>query len=151
MILIHGECGSGKSAALRALESAPPAGVRAVYVPVPTLDFGDLARWCVERLRLGSEGPPAVALREHARRAQIALLIDDADLLPLETALAIRQLERDAAGNLAVVAACESEARETAAIVALGEVSRALAMTSEHGGFNVTISMGVAEPPRPPI
>jgi hypothetical protein len=126
VILIRGDCGNGKSAALRALEAAPPAGSRAVYVPVPTLDFAGIARWCLDRLGLASQQEPALALREAARRQRIVLLIDDADLLPLDTALALRHLERDAAGTLSIVAACASEDPVNGPIVALGPPARTL-------------------------
>jgi hypothetical protein len=128
VILIRGECGSGKSAALRALEVAPPAGFRAAYVPVPTLDFSGIARWCLDRLGIESQQEPAAALREAAKRQRIALLIDDADLLPLDAALALRHLEREAAGNVVVVAACRSDGPANEPIVALGPTAGAIVL-----------------------
>ncbi|HEU4431592.1 MAG TPA: hypothetical protein VFT98_22725, partial [Myxococcota bacterium] len=50
VLLIHGDYGSGKSAVLRALEELPPSGLRPAYVPVPTLDFSGIARWCLDCL-----------------------------------------------------------------------------------------------------
>jgi hypothetical protein len=55
---------------------------------------------------------------------RLALLVDDAEKLPLEAALALRQLEREAAGNVCVVAACPSDQRDTPAITALGPAAR---------------------------
>ncbi|HEY8119963.1 MAG TPA: ATP-binding protein [Myxococcota bacterium] len=128
MILIHGGCGSGKSAALRALEAEPPAGLRAVYVPVPTLDFAGLARWCLDRLSLSAAPDPVSALRSIAQRQRIALLVDDADLVPLDAALALRHLERESGGSLTIVAACESQEQTSASILALGAPLHAITL-----------------------
>ena len=132
MILIHGECGSGKTAALRALEAAPPPGFRAVYVPVPTLDFTGMARWCLDRLHIAPGADPVAKLRESLRQTRVALLIDDAESMPLDAALAVRQLERDGRGGALVVAACASDQRETPALAALGVPAREIAV--EVGG-----------------
>jgi hypothetical protein len=133
MILVLGEVGSGKTNALRAFESAPPAGVRAVYVPVPTLDFTGLATWCLDRLgEAPGEDAPA-GLRAVCKRGRIALLIDDADRLPLEAALALRQLERDAAGGLGLVAATSTDQRESSPLVALGAPARTIEVAGGRG------------------
>lgn len=151
MILIHGEFGSGKSAALRALEAAPPAGASAVYVPVPTLDFTGLARWALDRLRVAAGEDPALTLRELARRTRLALLIDDADVLPLETALALRRLEREAARGVLLVAACASERRDTPAIAALGPPAREIELPADGVGAVVALlapwSAGISDAP----
>jgi hypothetical protein len=147
VILIHGEFGSGKSAALRALEAAPPAGMRAAYVPVPTLDIEGLARWCLDRLQIAPGVDAIAALRESARRERLALLIDDADRLPLETALAVRQLERDAGGNLTLVSACAAEERGQPAIVALGPPAREVAVARGEG-MQATAQLRSALEPR---
>lgn len=131
MILIHGDCGAGKSAALHALDAVPPAGFRAVYVPVPTLDFSGLARWCLDRLGVAAEPEPIAALREALKRLRVVLLIDDADRMPLDAALAVRQLERD--GALALVAACGSDQQHCPAIVALGAPAHAIAIAPNQG------------------
>jgi len=120
LLLIHGDYGSGKSAALRALEESPPPGLRAAYVPVPTLDFSGLARWCLDRLGAEATPDPPAALRALAGRSRLLLLIDDADRLALDVALALRQLERDAHGGVVIVAACGSERIESPSLVALG-------------------------------
>lgn len=133
MILIHGDCGSGKSRALHALELAPPGDLRAVYVPVPTLDFAGLARWCLDRLNAPPAQDPIAALRAVVGRRRVLLLVDDAHRLPLETALALRQFERAAKGQLAVVAACGSEERRGPSVVALGEPAACIELAAERG------------------
>jgi hypothetical protein len=125
VLLIHGDYGSGKSAVLRALEETPPAGLRAVYVPVPTLDFSGIARWCLDCLGAPATSDPAAALRTAAGRSHVLLLVDDADRLALDVALALRQLERDANGGVAIAAACGSDCTESPSIVALGPPQRA--------------------------
>ncbi len=135
MILVHGECGSGKSTALRALEAAPPAGFRAAYVPVPTLDFPGIARWCASRLGLGEGGDPADALRAAATRAPIALLIDDAEDLPIEAAHELRRCEEKSLGAITVVAACGSDPleAESPAVAALGAPDHTVVVEPERG------------------
>jgi hypothetical protein len=147
VILIHGECGSGKSAALHALESAPPLGWRAVYVPVPTLDFAGLARWCLDRLGADPAESAATTLRELVADTRLLLLVDDADRLPIEAALALRQLEREAKGNVRVVAACASDVRDTPAIAALGPLTRELTLRAgdaEAAAAQVAAALGPA-------
>ena len=124
MIRIHGECGSGKSAALHALEAAPPVGWRAVYVPIPTLDFPGIASWCLEQLGEPPSAEPIAALRASAREARVILLVDDAELLPLDTALALRAFEHEPASGVAIVAACDRAERLSPALVALGSPAR---------------------------
>ncbi len=151
MILIHGDCGSGKSAALRSLEATPPAGFRAVYVPVPTLDFPGLARWCLDRLGLEAAPDPVASLRAAAKLQQLLLLIDDAERLPLDAALAARQLERDSDGAVAVVAACASDAVGHPAIVALAAISRAIVLApgkSEEAAAAVRDRLAPGSAPR---
>ena len=133
MILIHGDCGSGKSRALHALELAPPADLRAVYVPVPTLEFEGLARWCLDQLKAAAGDDPIAALRAVVGQRRVLMLVDDAHRLPLETALALRQFERAAKGQLAIVAACGSDERRSSAVVALGEPAACIALASERG------------------
>lgn len=133
MILIHGDCGSGKSRALHALELAPPADLRAVYVPVPTLEFAGLARWCLDQLKAAAGDDPIAALRAVVGQRRVLLLVDDAHRLPLETALALRQFERAAKGQLAIVAACGSEERRGSSIVALGEPAACIELAPERG------------------
>jgi hypothetical protein len=120
VLLIHGDYGSGKSAVLRALEETPPAGLRAAYVPVPTLDFSGIARWCLDCLGVPATSDPAAALRTAAEGSHVLLLVDDADRLALDVALALRQLERDTNGGVALAAACGSDCIESPSIVALG-------------------------------
>ena len=133
MILIHGDCGSGKSRALHALELAPPADLRAVYVPVPTLEFEGLARWCLDQLKAAAGDDPIAALRAVVGQRRVLMLVDDAHRLPLETALALRQFERAAKGQLAIVAACGSDERRSSAVVALGEPAACIALAPERG------------------
>jgi hypothetical protein len=133
MILIHGDCDSGKSRALHALEFAPPADYRAVYVPVPSLDFAGLARWCLDRLNATPGDDPIAALRAVVGQRRVLVLVDDAHRLPLETALALRQFERAAKGQLAVVAACGSDERGSSSVVALGEPAASFALEPERG------------------
>ncbi len=146
MLLIHGDCGSGKSRALHALGSAPPAEYRAVYVPVPTLDFAGLTRWCLDSLGAEAGEEPVAALREAVARGRLLVLVDDAQRLPLETALALRQFERDARGQLAVVAACGSEECRSSAVVALGEPAAVFALEPgfAHGPEEVAEDVRVA-------
>ena len=133
MILIHGDCGSGKSRALHALELAPPADLRAVYVPVPTLEFEGLARWCLDQLKAAAGDDPIAALRAVVGQRRVLMLVDDAHRLPLETSLALRQFERAAKGQLAIVAACGSDERRSSAVVALGEPAACIALAPERG------------------
>ena len=133
MILIHGDCGSGKSRALHALELAPPADLRAVYVPVPTLEFAGLARWCLDQLKAAAGDDPVAALRAVVGQRRVLMLVDDAHRLPLETALALRQFERAAKGQLVVVAACGSEERRGSSVVALGEPAACIELAPERG------------------
>jgi hypothetical protein len=128
MILIHGECGSGRTPALRALEAAPPAGFRAVYVPVPTLDLEGVARWSRDRLARHTAGEPIAALRELAKRQPLLLLLDDADSLPAATAAALAQFAWESAGAITLIAACETGARTSPALVALGAPERQIAL-----------------------
>lgn len=127
MISVHGEGRSGKSALLRALEASPPEGHRAVYVPVPTLDFTGLAHWCLDRLGEPVGADPVASLRAVAQRSHLLVLVDDAGSLALDTALALRALERDSRGGAVVVAAMDSEERERPAVVALGAPSEVVA------------------------
>jgi hypothetical protein len=135
LILVHGECGSGKSTALRALEAAPPAGFRAAYVPVPTLDFPGIARWCASRLGLGEGRDPADALHAAATRAPIALLIDDAEDLPIDAAHELRRCEEKSLGAITVVAACGSDPleAESPAVAALGAPDHTVVVGPERG------------------
>jgi len=136
VLLIHGDYGSGKSAALRALEESPPAGLRAAYVPVPTLDFSGIARWCLDCLGAPVTPDPPAALRTTAERSRVLLLVDDADRLALDVALALRQLERDANGGVAIAAACGSDRTDSAPIVALGPPQRSFEIAA--GAFERT-------------
>lgn len=134
MILLHGAYGSGKSRALRELEARPPAGWRCVYAPVPTLALDDLARWCLDRLRRGPAGDPLAELAAAAgSEARLALLVDDADSLPLPTALGLRKLEGDANGVLRVVAACDAGSLAAPGVTALGAPVERIALDPELG------------------
>ena len=161
MILIHGDCGSGKSRALHALELAPPADLSVVYVPVPTLEFAGLARWCLDRLNTPPGEDPIAAFRAVVGQRRVLVLIDDAPRLPLESALALRQFERNAKGNLAIVAACGSEEQGCSSVVALGAPAACIALEPERGrgaeavaaevraAFSGGAKQRAAAPPRP--
>jgi hypothetical protein len=133
MILIRGETGVGKSAALRALESDPPLGWRGAYVPVPTLDFPGLAGWCIERLGEPAEGNPVAALRAAHGRTRLLLLIDDADRLPLDTARDLAAFERTGTGTVAIIAACVSGTESRAALSALGPAAETIEVVRGSG------------------
>ena len=105
-ILVVGEAGSGKSQILRELEARPAGGRLPLYVPIPTLDFGDLATWCLGTLGRPWHGDPALAFELAISRlaAGVLLLIDDADHLPPETASRLAALCAASDGRLAIVA-----------------------------------------------
>lgn len=120
MILIHGECGSGRTSALRAIEAAPPPGFRAVYVPVPTLDLVGIACWCLDCLALGARAEPVAALRDFAKRQPLLLLLDDAERMPPATAESLASLARESAGAITLIGAGETSSRSCDSIAALG-------------------------------
>jgi hypothetical protein len=128
MILVHGECGSGRTSALRALEASPPAGFQAVYVPVPTLDLDGVARWCLDRIMPGEQAEPVAALREFAKRRPLLLLLDDVERMPLATAEALARLAWESTGAITLIGACETAARGCAGVVALGVPELAVAL-----------------------
>ncbi len=121
MLLITGEIASGKSRALHELEARPPLGWRPIYVPVPTLDLAGLVCWCLDRVGLPPGDDPVETLRSASATRAFLLLIDDAERLPVQTALGVRKLERDAgAQHLVVVVACDTENAQSPPLVALG-------------------------------
>ena len=106
-MLVVGDPGSGKTRILRELEERPPAGRRSLYVPVSTLTFEDLARWCLVSLGHAAGADPGGQFEAQLADSEqpLLLLIDDADHLPTETALALGRIAASAPGQLAVVAA----------------------------------------------
>lgn len=131
--------GHGKTLLLRLLAARLPAPLRAVYVPNPVLTPAELCTWT-----LGSLGSPpwadpvpvVAAYAEHRAAAGGALvwLVDDAQLLPEETARWLGHVLAHSKGALRLVlAAIEDERGKT--LDALGPRVRieALAKPMERG------------------
>ena len=114
VVLLVGDSGSGKSRILHELEGRPPASLNALYVPVPTLRFHDLATWCLVSLGRTADGDPAEIFADEISRIAggVLLLIDDADDLPLDTASRLAEIAAANDGNLVIVAAACPGARE---------------------------------------
>jgi type II secretory pathway predicted ATPase ExeA len=131
--------GHGKTLLLHLLAARLPPALRAVYVPNPALSPAELCAWTLGRL--GSPPwadpiPVVSAYAEHRAACGGALLwlVDDAHLLPEETARWLGHVVASSEGALRLVVAAVDDERGKA-LDALGAVVRvdALAQPMERG------------------
>ena len=105
-ILFSGPPGIGKTLALRLLVERLTPGLPAVYLPYPSLPASAIAAWALEELQHAAGSNPLAALLALAReRRGLALLIDDAQSLPRETAEELLQTTHHSDGTLRLVLA----------------------------------------------
>ena len=150
--------GSGKTALLRALREAPPARSLCVPVPIPTLEPGDFARWCLHALGEVPSASSMAALqhrgeREASRGRQLLLLIDDADRLPLATAEALGGLLRANSEGLRIVAVGYPRAEFEAVLEALDPATRRVELSSPGSTYERALreTWGVLNRPGAPV
>ena len=108
--------GLGKSLLLHLLATRLPPGLQAVYVANPALGPADLCTWTLGRLGAADWPDPIpvlAAFTEHCadRGGALIWLIDDAHLLPEETARWIGRLRAQSRGALRLVAAAVEDER----------------------------------------
>ncbi len=117
--------GMGKSLLLRVLAERLADHLRCVYLPYAALTLGDLCAWTIGLLGQPVPADPATGLRLLAQRTQaegsaIALLIDDANSMPIATAREFGSFLGDCGGSLRAVLADADDARTSRVIAALG-------------------------------
>jgi type II secretory pathway predicted ATPase ExeA len=131
--------GHGKTLLLHLLAARLPAALGAVYVPNPALTPAELCAWtlgCLGSPPWDDPIPVVSAYAEHRASCGGALvwLVDDAQLLPEETARWLGHVVAGAGGAIRLVVAAVDDERGKA-LDALGALSRvdALAQPMERG------------------
>ncbi len=125
-IALTGPAGLGKTLLLRLLARQMAGRVQCVYLPYPALPAEDLCRWTLHELGETPEGDPgdqlvATALRRAASATPVLLMIDDAALLPPESAARLAVLCEASEGALRVlVTAADGPERTREVLQALG-------------------------------
>ena len=104
-----GPSGVGKSLLLRVLARRAEAELHCVHVPVPTLDPEGIILWVASRLPGGRRLAGTEALLEVARERALLLFVEDAELLPEESARALGELHRASSGAIRAVLAVNAE------------------------------------------
>jgi type II secretory pathway predicted ATPase ExeA len=116
--LLVGLPGIGKTLLLRLLRRRLEARLEVIHLPYAALPPAALANWALNEMKVPSSWDPVGALAIRARNAHlegrggIVLLIDDAEVLPEETARALMDMVRDAEGGLRFVAAVDEGAAD---------------------------------------
>ncbi len=105
-----GPPGVGKSLLLRVLARRAEDALHCIHVPVPTLDPEGITLWVASRLPGGRRLGGSETLLEVARERPLLLLVEDAELLPADSARAIAELHRASAGAIRAVLAVNAEA-----------------------------------------
>jgi type II secretory pathway predicted ATPase ExeA len=111
VVWLTGPAGAGKTLLLRVLEERVAGDFAVLRVPYSKLDADEFFRWALDAL-----GEPRAADAERALAARLARganagdapliwVIDDSDLLPVSTLLALLQLQRGTAGALRLLLA----------------------------------------------
>jgi general secretion pathway protein A len=104
-----GPPGVGKSLLLRVLARRAEDALHCIHVPVPTLDPEGITLWVASRLPGGRRLGGTATLLEVARERPLLLLVEDAELLPADSARAIAELHRASAGAIRAVLAVNAE------------------------------------------
>ena len=111
--LLVGLPGIGKTLLLRLLKRRLESRLTVIHLPYAALPPAALANWALSAMNAQSSWDPVGALATRAQhlhqetRGAVLLLIDDAEVLPEETARALMGMTRDAKGGLRFVAAVE--------------------------------------------
>ncbi len=104
-----GPPGVGKSLLLRVLARRAEDELHCIHVPVPTLDPEGITLWVASRLPGGRRLGGSETLLEVARERPLLLLVEDAELMPGESARAIAEMHRASEGAIRAVFAVNAE------------------------------------------
>lgn len=149
-VTLSGPIGIGKTLLLRVLERRLRASLPCFFFAYPALSAEDLCRTMLVELDVEPTDAPEVVLlewlRRHAPSGRVVLIIDDADAMPRETALALGTLASATGGSLRLVLAASEgpDAEGVFAAVGDGRVDVRLArpMTAEETAVYVTARLG---------
>jgi type II secretory pathway predicted ATPase ExeA len=149
--VLTGAPGMGKSSLLRVLGQRLDEWAFVVYLPYGAMSPADLCEWI---LGITGEGVaqgenPVDALRGYARMLRreglfLAVLIDDADSLPLETARMVGGWIGESGGDICpVLAACEGERTEQV-LAAVGPYLRRVSLDEPMDARETELYVGHA-------
>lgn len=115
--LLLGPTGMGKSLLLRVLARRAEGDLHCIHVPVPTLDPEGVTLWISTRLPGGRRPAGTEALLEVANERPLLLLVEDAELLPAESAQTLAELHSASSGAIrAILAVNDTECPEHLAL-----------------------------------
>lgn len=156
--LLLGIPGVGKTLLLRLLGRRLAPEIRSVYLPYAALPPAALCAWALRVLELPASYDPTGAILAQARRPRpegqgLVLLVDDAEVLPEETARELGRIARESQGALRFVAAAErlATARLTDAFGEVATVSLVEPMSEDETTSYVAAHLENAELPEAAI
>jgi type II secretory pathway predicted ATPase ExeA len=123
---ILGLPGVGKTTLLHALARRVEGRLTPLTLPYAAMGLHDLAHWVLGLWERPAEGDDAeAALRDHCRRlasqgSALALLVDDADSMPLATARGLSKLAVECEGGLRLAVAATEGAAASRVLAVLG-------------------------------
>jgi hypothetical protein len=131
LCVLSGPPGMGKTLLLKLLAARTRERLRSLYLAYPDCDRAALCAFVLQGLDLGALDDSAESLLEALRTnagPPVLLLIDEGELLPLDTVACLREVAAGAAGKLRVAIAVTREERRDELLAALGEDAQSVAI-----------------------
>jgi hypothetical protein len=131
LCVLSGPPGMGKTLLLKLLAARTRERLRSLYLAYPDCDRGALCSFVLQGLDLGALDDSAESLVEALRTnagPPVLLLIDEGELLPLDTVACLREVAAGAAGKLRVAIAVTREERREELLAALGDDAQSVAI-----------------------